>query len=299
MEVAVVMCTYNGEQFVAAQLDSILQQTHPAKEILVFDDQSTDNTFNILQSYRQQYPHIRVFQNHVNIGFTRNFEQALQAASSDIIAIADQDDVWAINKIEKMLGVWEASYPLIHCKSVSFTNEPPIDAAMPPDSISFEGTDGRKLGYFNTISGHALMIRRSFLTQVLPFPDGLMYDWWMGAVAAYHGGVQFVPEVLVYQRVHDANITVTKEKVARKHKIAAHKKQAHQHNIAFSRLAGIPPAHADFFRRFATLLAENNKGKFNGALFRFLLQYRSTVFYYKRSFHLFSYLKHSYRIARY
>lgn len=92
--VSIVMCTYNGEQFLREQLDSILAQTYPIHELIIQDDCSTDHTADIVREYARQYPFIRFHANISNLGFNRNFQDALSKAEGDYIAIADQDDIW-------------------------------------------------------------------------------------------------------------------------------------------------------------------------------------------------------------
>lgn len=92
--VSIVLCSYNGEHFLKTQLDSIVCQTYPIHELIIQDDGSTDHTLDIAREYAAQYPFIRVEQHPQNLGFNRNFENALKKATGDFIAIADQDDIW-------------------------------------------------------------------------------------------------------------------------------------------------------------------------------------------------------------
>lgn len=101
--VSVVICTYNGEKYIAEQIDSILSQTYTLNEIIIQDDCSTDNTFNILERYSNKNNRIKIFRNDKNIGFNSNFKSAVKRAKSDFIAIADQDDIWYSEKIAKQV----------------------------------------------------------------------------------------------------------------------------------------------------------------------------------------------------
>lgn len=96
--VAVVMCTYNGEKYLRQQLDSILAQTYPIQELIVQDDCSTDTTLAILQEYEAKVPFMQVIENTHNLGFNLNFKTACMRATTDLIAISDQDDVWMPEK---------------------------------------------------------------------------------------------------------------------------------------------------------------------------------------------------------
>jgi Glycosyltransferases involved in cell wall biogenesis len=100
--VSIALCTYNGEKFLRKQIDSLLAQTYPHIEVIVCDDASSDGTAGILNSYTD--PGMIKYFNPENIGYIRNFEQAIRHCTGQYIAICDQDDVWKENKIERMLN---------------------------------------------------------------------------------------------------------------------------------------------------------------------------------------------------
>ena len=92
--VSVVMSTYNGSLYVSEQIDSIINQTYSNLEIILADDASTDNTFEILKSYAAKDKRIIAYQRNANAGYNINFSEACTKASGEYIAISDQDDVW-------------------------------------------------------------------------------------------------------------------------------------------------------------------------------------------------------------
>ena len=61
--VSIVLCTYNGAKYLQEQLDSILAQTYPLHEIIIQDDGSTDNTWQILEEYEEKHPLIHIYHN--------------------------------------------------------------------------------------------------------------------------------------------------------------------------------------------------------------------------------------------
>ena len=293
--VSVVMCTYNGEAFVEEQINSILSQTYPVYELLIFDDVSSDNTVQTIRRIGKEHPVIKLVVNEKNLGFTRNFEQAIKAATGDVIAISDQDDIWMKDKIEKMMNAWKPEHPLIYCDSFIFSDTPPANPPS-PRFRQFEGTDARKISLFNTISGHALLFRKEFLPLVLPFEEGVMYDWWMGVVAAYNGGVQHYPEVLVYHRKHANNATVNSmHKYSEWEQRHLHKKILIEHSQKFAKAPNILPSHKNFLLVYNKLLKESLERKFHTPLFKFILKNRRLLFSYKRKkIGIFSHIKHSF-----
>lgn len=296
MNVSVIMCTYNGALYVQEQLNSILGQTYPIAEILVFDDASTDNTTQIVTEIAAKNGVIKLTVNEKNIGFNKNFEQALKAASGNVIAIADQDDIWVDTKIEKMLKAWKEECPVIYCDSILFSDTPPANPKSHAHFRRFEGTDARKIFLFNTISGHAMLVKKDFLPLVLPFTEGVMYDWWMAVTAAYNGGVQYYPEVLVLQRLHENNITAgSKKEQSVAEKSDAFKKFVIRNCHKFNTTPNMPSSHKEFLNRFHTLMQQSLVKKFHFPLFVFILKHRRLLFNYKkRRIGFFSYLKHSY-----
>ncbi|MBO5469811.1 MAG: glycosyltransferase [Lachnospiraceae bacterium] len=108
MRTTVVLTTYNGEKYLLELIESLRKQTHKPDEVLIFDDCSTDATINILEKYidKNKLEHWIVKKNDKNVGWERNFANALMCATGDVIFPADQDDIWHIDKIEQMLKIF-------------------------------------------------------------------------------------------------------------------------------------------------------------------------------------------------
>ena len=78
------------------------------KQIIVYNDASSDNSLNILENYKNNYPNLFfIYNNTQNIGPTKNIEKAIKACSGDIIILADQDDYWQNNKVNKMVKFFD------------------------------------------------------------------------------------------------------------------------------------------------------------------------------------------------
>jgi glycosyltransferase involved in cell wall biosynthesis len=99
MSISVVIPAYNAAQFIRETLDSVLNQTLPADEVLVIDDGSTDETASIAESYGSA---VRVFRRpNLKQSVSRNF--GVQEAKSEWIAFNDADDIWESNKLERQM----------------------------------------------------------------------------------------------------------------------------------------------------------------------------------------------------
>lgn len=295
LKVSVVLCSYNGAKYIVEQLDSIVNQTYPIFELLIFDDVSVDNTVEIIEDYAHKFPFIKLAVNEINLGYRKNFQQALGFATGDTIAICDQDDVWMKDKLARMIGAWDMSHPLIYCNSFIFSGQAP---AQPPEPVfrMFEGTDARKIFLANTISGHAIICSKDFLKLALPFTEDAMYDWWMGVVAAYNGGVQHYDKVLVCQRSHADNSTVDiLEKYSANEQKNIKKKLLIKQCRVFMTAPNILSEDKIFLSTFAHLLEESLYKNFHKGLFGFMVKHRKLLFNFKKKkVVIFSHLKHSY-----
>ncbi|MFL9482123.1 glycosyltransferase [Chitinophagaceae bacterium LWZ2-11] len=300
-QVSVIMCTYNGAAYIKQQIESILNQTYPLFEFIIFDDASIDNTFEILKEYERQYNFIRVLQNKKNIGVTKNFEQALRCVCGNVIAIADQDDLWRTDKIELMLKHWTQETPIIYCDSIRFTNKEPNNALPNINYRRFEGTNCRKISVFNTVSGHCIIMKRDFVNTVLPFKETVIFDWWIAIVAACNGGVSYFPETLVFQRMHQSNVTIGTgfEYTNSKENKYKYKQMVANHLKEFASAPNIPTEFTSFFESFFKLWKRGLERKFYLPLFLFIMKYRKEIFNYKaKKRSIFSYMKNIFYLVR-
>ena len=103
--IEVIICTYNGENFIEDQLISILNQSVIPDLISIFDDQSQDRTINIIESVMlKSRVKINVTINKEKKGYRKNFLEAIINSKSKIVFLSDQDDVWVYSKIEIMIA---------------------------------------------------------------------------------------------------------------------------------------------------------------------------------------------------
>ncbi|MDO1512947.1 glycosyltransferase family 2 protein [Maribacter confluentis] len=208
MRVSVCMATYNGEKYLRAQLDSILQQLDFNDELIISDDGSTDNTLKIIESYKDS--RIKVYYSKFK-NIVLNFENALKHASGDVVLLSDQDDIWMDNKVEIILS---------HLKthSMVFSNVLVFKDGDVNNANLFFKDSKRKTGFFNNlyksnIIGASMAFKKSTLDKALPFPKELpMHDIWIGLIAEIIGSTYFEEEPLIYYRRHGKNASLTGEK---------------------------------------------------------------------------------------
>ena len=291
--VSIVMGTYNGSEFLKEQMDTLLAQTYPVIEFVIIDDCSTDDTYDILQQYASSDSRIRLSRNTSNLGYNLNFEQAVKAAQGDFIAIADQDDIWEVEKINAMMSAWtNPDAVMLHSPSALFKTGGAIDWKSVDSRVPFRGDDVRKFFLYNHISGHNMLFKKSLLEHALPFPRNMYYDWWLAAVACCTGGIGYVEKVLAYHRLHEKNASGFTE-----HYIPFYKHVLETLPVLLT--IACLPAHAKKFGEellvHYEVLAEK---RYSAALHLFILKHAGIIFSFKKkTFPLFSYLKHSKRIS--
>ena len=99
--VSIIMPSYNSEKYIKDSIESVLNQTYPFWELLIVDDCSTDQTVDIIKSFKDE--RIKLFQNEVNSGAAISRNWALREAKGKWIAFLDSDDLWLPTKLEEQL----------------------------------------------------------------------------------------------------------------------------------------------------------------------------------------------------
>ncbi len=103
-KIAVLLATYNGDKFLKFQLDSIVNQKDVQVDVFISDDNSTDHTLEIIQSYCDQYQNVKLI-NHSRVGGpASNFYfliNQIDTKKFDYIALADQDDKWPDHRLAR------------------------------------------------------------------------------------------------------------------------------------------------------------------------------------------------------
>lgn len=208
MRISVCIATYNGERFISQQMKSILKQISPHDEIVISDDSSTDRTLEIIRAIND--PRIRIFDGNSFKSPAFNFENAIFKAEGDIFFLADQDDVWADDKVQVTLEYLK-TYDLVVSDCTV------CDEFLNVVAESFFKLNGSSKGiihnfFRNGYLGCCMAFRRNILTKALPFPKDIpMHDIWLGFVAEMYYKSYFIKKPLVAYRRHGNNASPTAE----------------------------------------------------------------------------------------
>jgi len=209
MKISVCIATYNGQKYIATQLESILKQLSVNDEVVISDDSSTDRTVDIIKEFNNKK--IRLYEHNRFHNPVFNFENALKKASGDIIFLSDQDDIWMDNKVKVMAKLLN-SYDLVVSDCIL------IDENETVLNDSFFELRGSGPGfihniYKNSYLGCCIAFKRHILEKALPFPKAIpMHDIWIGMIGELFGHTYFCREQLVKYRRHGNNISPTSGK---------------------------------------------------------------------------------------
>ncbi len=214
MRLSIALATCNGDRFLDAQLASIARQTRLPDELVACDDASTDDSVAILKRFGAAAPFpVRIECQPGNVGSTRTFERAIALCEGEVIALADQDDVWAPTKLALLVDLFARNPNL----GLAFSDGLLVDAnlvptgqrlwqnkAFPPAlQHSFERGEGaRVLLRYNVVTGATCAFRAELRSRLLPIPPAWVHDAWIGIVAACLAEVKTIAEPLIEYRQH-------------------------------------------------------------------------------------------------
>jgi glycosyltransferase involved in cell wall biosynthesis len=220
--VSVLLTCYNHLAFLPAALNSVLDQTFDDLEVILLDDVSTDGTREWLEKELPSDPRVRVVLNSVNLGTYATLNVGLEQANGALIAILNDDDLWAPTKLERQIDLL-ARHPevgLVHTDGWFIDGE---GRQVPGSPLGFEfprtetGDVLLALLYANKIIASAVVVRRECFDRLGTFDVGYFgsgdWDMWLRIAAEYQVG--YVPEPLTFYRVHGGNASHRLERIWR------------------------------------------------------------------------------------
>lgn len=205
-KISVALAAYKGENFIGEQLSSILTQLTDIDEVIVSDDFPQGKTKEIVLEMAEEDARIKYIEGPSK-GLIMNFENAIKNCTGDYIFLADQDDAWLPDKVEKVCEEFEKGADLV------LHNAMVTDKDLKITDTSFFSSHGTKTGYFNNIlknsyMGCCMAFKKELKEKILPFPENLpMHDQWIGLLAEKTGKVSLVEKPLILYRRHGENMT--------------------------------------------------------------------------------------------
>lgn len=213
-KVLVILSTYNGEQYIREQLDSVFMQVGVDVYCLVRDDGSFDSTVSILEEYKNKFVAHMDYMEQENIGVVNSFGKLVATALNfdfDWIAFCDQDDVWKENKlcraVDKLKREEDQSIPLVYCSNLELVD----------DHLTPIGLMRRKIPRFNeytatvqNCSAGCTQVYNRKAAELYCMADDAskieMHDYWMFLIGIYLGKLIYDEWASIYYRQHSSNV---------------------------------------------------------------------------------------------
>jgi glycosyltransferase involved in cell wall biosynthesis/SAM-dependent methyltransferase len=216
MQVSVIMTCFNEAQFISAAVDSVQRQTayEHVGEIIIVDDNSTDNSGAILLRLSACIPKLMVIRNAANSGPSASRNTAIAASICPLLAFLDGDDIWVENKLELQLAAYQINLDagIIYSDFFDFASDDLSDAQA-VRVRRFRSGPGAVLSEYYVEDGpiypSTILMPRHVFETVGPFDEAMRVceDTELCMRVAAQFRFEHVPQPLVYKRRHQANLT--------------------------------------------------------------------------------------------
>lgn len=211
---SVVLATFNGERYLPEQLESLRSQTRQPDELIVGDDGSADTTLSIVARFAKVSTFPVTIIRRQNVGFVANFLMSCEAAHSNVLAFADQDDIWHPSKLQRSLDALQchdAALVMHGAYTVDYRLHPTRSGYPNPRRLLVsEQFHGR---VWPQAYGNTMLFRRSLLDgcnwRLRPRArsGGLLnHDELVALLATVRGRTVRLPDRLLLYRQHDGNV---------------------------------------------------------------------------------------------
>ena len=211
MSISVIISTYNGEKYIEEQMESIRNQSLQPDEVLIFDDCSSDSTVNVVNEFIKQngLQQWKISVNDKNKGWRKNFIDGIKLAHGDIIFLADQDDKWRSDKIERMKSAINENekIQLLVSNYKSFYDDGSVGNIGPRenDKTIVKINNGCKLTKIE-YPGCTYCFRKSFAEEAVKFwREGYAHDALLWQFAYINDGLYcYLDDLMMWRRHKDS-----------------------------------------------------------------------------------------------
>jgi glycosyltransferase involved in cell wall biosynthesis len=221
LKISVAMCTFNGGKYLNQQLDSILNQTLLPHELVICDDCSTDDTLHVLRDFATNAPfNVKIIKNPKNLGYVKNFEQAISHCRTDLIAMCDQDDIWLPDKLKDVEAIF-SRHPDVGLVLHNFQHidgsghaffplqehygAEKLVAAQLEEDFKLNSIRSFMEPYPRAWYGCMMVFKSKYLPLILPVYPGKGHDDWILKLLAPVAKVYFLSKPLSEYRIHSNN----------------------------------------------------------------------------------------------
>jgi len=211
--ITVFMAAYNAAAYIKEAIESVITQTFEDYELLIVDDGSVDNTFEIISSFND--PRIRVIRNGKNMGLTSTRNVALNEAKGTYLAILDSDDIAMKNRLQLQYDFFSENPQFALCGSQAFIID---NSGNQKDEKLVVPTDPDKLKitmlFSNSYVNSSVMMKTAVLRELGGYKDyAPAEDYELFTRIAEKYPIKNLPEFLVKYRQHEHNISTVQSAI--------------------------------------------------------------------------------------
>lgn len=221
MKSSIVVATYNGANFIIEQLDSIRYQTKQVDEVIICDDRSEDDTFEIVKKYIEDknLSNWTVYLNEKNLGYANNFFYATLKAANDIIFFCDQDDIWERDRIQVMMDIFEnnKSINLLCSEFIPFYTKDEIEklSSKVLNKMTYDNSlEKKSLNYKNIFidaEGCTMAFRKTFFDRIKKYWFcRWAHDEFLWKMAVCDDSCYLLHRSSLKRRIHGENVSIKK-----------------------------------------------------------------------------------------
>lgn len=219
--VSVCMASYNGAFYIKQQIESILPQLGQEDELIIVDDCSVDNTIEIISSIPDN--RIQLHRNISNKGVVKTFEEAVRLAKNEFVFLADQDDIWTENRVDRMLQVIKNFPFMLVTGNFISIDEQGKRLDIVPASIRARDSGAYAWNIYNIFRGKsayygcAMAFKRELKEIILPFPEYMeSHDAWIAMAANLLKSNIHLEYIVLKHRLHNNNVTKSHRSLGKK-----------------------------------------------------------------------------------
>ena len=209
-KVSIVLPVYNGEKYLPRAIESILQQTYKNFELIIIDDSSTDKSNQIAKSYAKTDARIRVYKNRENRKLPKSLNAGFHVAKGNLFTWTSDDNILKPEAIETMVRIFEDKPDV----DFVYADIIPIDLYGNIKSRVYLNGEVDDIYVFNPVMA-CFLYKREIHERLRGYNSKLFlcedYDFW---IRTYEKGFEMyhLKERLYYYRVHNASLTIKKQK---------------------------------------------------------------------------------------
>lgn len=215
--IEILLASFQSEQFLREQIDSIILQTDPNWRLLIHDGGSSDSTVEIINDYVSRYPGKIRFLGSSHASVSKNFSLLLEAAAAELVMLCDHDDVWLPEKIEltrkryiEEFGKNPPGTPIMIFSDLMIVDQD-LNTVF-PSLMDFSNLRPNRLSLpqllvQNVPHGNTIMLNSALRRLVLPIPaKAVMHDSWISLTASAFGRIGYLDQTTILYRQHNSNV---------------------------------------------------------------------------------------------